>query len=234
MQENFYKILVVDDEEDIVEFVTYNLKKEGFQVNTARNGREAIRVATAFHPHLILLDIMMPEMDGIEACEEIRATPELMDTMVAFLTARSEDYSQIAGFNAGADDFITKPIRPKVLTSRIKALLKRHSKSISSIEPPMASKSDQEFGDLFIDKERHLIVVNEKQIDLPRKEFNLLLLLTSKPSRVFTRDEIFDHIWGTDVFVSDRTIDVYIRKIREKIGEYRIKTIKGVGYKFQA
>jgi two-component system alkaline phosphatase synthesis response regulator PhoP len=232
MNENSFKILVVDDEEDIVEFVSYNLKREGFIVNTARNGREAIEVANKFHPHLILLDIMMPQMDGIEACEEIRSKPDLADTLIAFLTARSEDYSQIAGFNAGADDFISKPIRPKVLTSRIKALLKRYSiKRTEDMEEP---REEMVFGNLLINKERHLIEIDQKTIEIPKKEFNLLLLLTSKPSRVFTREEIFDHIWGSDVYVSDRTIDVYIRKLREKIGLDRIKTIKGVGYKFEA
>ncbi len=232
MKESNYKILIVDDDEDIVEFVTYNLKREGFKVNYARNGREAIEIAGSFQPHLILLDIMMPEMDGIETCEEIRSNPKLSDTLIAFLTARSEDYSQIAGFNAGADDFISKPIRPKVLTSRIKALLKRYSSSRSKINNEEIEEKD--FGNLVIDKDRHLITVSGKEIELPKKEFNLLLLLTSKPSRVFTREEIFDHIWGTEVFVSDRTIDVYIRKLREKIGVERIKTIKGVGYKFEA
>jgi two-component system alkaline phosphatase synthesis response regulator PhoP len=232
MKENLFKILVVDDEEDIVEFVSYNLRKEGFNVDVARNGRSAIEIARKFLPHLILLDIMMPEMDGIETCEEIRSLPELSEVLIAFLTARSEDYSQIAGFNAGADDFITKPIRPKVLTSRIKALLKRYSGTRAS------DRNDQpeeklKLGNIMIDRERHLISVEEKEIELPKKEFNLLVLLTSKPSRVFTREEIFDHIWGSDVYVSDRTIDVYIRKLREKIGVERIKTIKGVGYKFE-
>ena len=226
-----YKVLVVDDEEDIVEFVSYNLRKEGFDVDVANNGRSAIKVAKNFQPHLILLDIMMPEMDGIETCEEIRTIPSLSNTLIAFLTARSEDYSQIAGFNAGADDFITKPIRPKVLTSRIKAILKRHDHSESSNKEN--DKENRNLGNLQIDREKHLVTVSGKAIDLPKKEFNLLVLLTSKPSRVFTREEIFDHIWGSDVFVSDRTIDVYIRKLREKIGMEKIKTIKGVGYKFE-
>ncbi len=231
MIENVYKILVVDDEEDIVEFVSYNLRREGFNVNVARNGREAINTAVSFHPHLILLDIMMPEMDGIETCEEIRTIPSLSDTLIAFLTARSEDYTQIAGFSAGADDFISKPVRPKVLTSRIKALLKRCRTEHSAI-PDTANEFQN--GNLVIDKEKHLVIVEGQEIDLPRKEFNLLSLLTSKPSRVFTREEIFDHIWGSDVYVNDRTIDVYIRKLREKIGLNKIKTIKGVGYKFEA
>ncbi len=228
--ENAYKILVVDDDDDIIEFVSYNLKREGFIVNSANNGRTAIKIAQDFSPHLILLDIMMPEMDGIETCGEIRSIPSLSDTLIAFLTARSEDYSQIAGFNAGADDFITKPIRPKVLTHRIKALLKRyykHQKARSDIQ------EDESSGGLFIDKEKHLVRYNGEVIDLPKKEFILLYLLTSKPSRVFTREEIFNHIWGNDVYVSDRTIDVYIRKLREKIGAEKIKTIKGVGYKFE-
>jgi two-component system alkaline phosphatase synthesis response regulator PhoP len=225
------KILVVDDDEDIVEFVSYNLKKEGFNVNTAKNGREAITAAKSFKPHLILLDIMMPEMDGIEACEEIRNIPDLSQTLIAFLSARSEDYSQIAGFSAGADDFIAKPIRPKVLTSRIKALLKRYSINRTG---KTENSSSEEVSEVFIDHEKHIVKVHGKIIDLPKKEFNLLSLLLSKPSRVFTREEIFDHIWGSEVYVSDRTIDVYIRKLREKIGQDPIKTIKGVGYKYEA
>ncbi len=229
MNENLYKILVVDDEEDIVEFVSYNLRKEGFDVSIARNGRDAIQAAESFHPHLILLDIMMPEMDGIETCEEIRAIPSLADTLVAFLTARSEDYTQIAGFNAGADDFITKPVRPRVLTSRIKALLKRNRVAKTGGE----AGETPEKTDLIIDKEKHLVLFQGNELELPRKEFNLLSLLTSKPARVFTREEIFGHIWGDDVYVNDRTIDVYVRKLREKIGMERIKTIKGVGYKYE-
>lgn len=232
MKESNYKILVVDDEEDIIEFVSYNLKREGFNVNTARNGREAIELANKFQPHLILLDIMMPQMDGIEACEELRSIPDLSETLIAFLTARSEDYSQIAGFNAGADDFISKPIRPKVLTSRIKALLKRYSRKELILEDEGAD--EMTFGDLIIDKARHQIKIAGKVHESPKKEFKLLLLLTSRPSRVFTREEIFDNVWGSEVYVSDRTIDVYIRKLREKIGPDRIKTIKGVGYKFEA
>ncbi|MFW5645234.1 MAG: response regulator transcription factor [Bacteroidota bacterium] len=233
MKENFYKILVVDDEEDIVEFVSYNLKREGFRVNSAKNGKEAIEKANTFQPHLILLDIMMPEMDGIEACEEIRANPLLSDTLIAFLSARSEDYSQIAGYNAGGDDYISKPIRPKVLTSKIKALLKRYANR-KTHEESNSRVNENDFGDLIVDQERYLIIVSGKEIELPKKEFKLLSLLTSRPSMVFTREEIFDKIWGSEVFVSDRTIDVYIRKIREKIGPEKIKTIKGVGYKFEA
>lgn len=232
MKENLYKILVVDDEEDIVEFISYNLKKEGFRVNTAKNGKEAIEKANTFQPHLILLDIMMPEMDGIEACEEIRTNPLLSDTLIAFLSARSEDYSQIAGYNAGGDDYISKPIRPRVLTSKIKALLKRYAHRKN--EKTKKEVNENEFGDLIVDRDRYLIIISGKEIELPKKEFKLLSLLTSRPSMVFTREEIFDKIWGSEVFVSDRTIDVYIRKIREKIGAKRIKTIKGVGYKFEA
>lgn len=232
MDNRFKKILVVDDEEDIVEFVSYNLKKEGFEVSTAKNGREAITNAKAFKPHLIILDIMMPEMDGIEACEEIRNIPGLSQTLIAFLSARSEDYSQIAGFNAGADDFISKPIRPKVLTSRIKALLRRYS--ASQIQHTEYAELQPEHADIYIDKEKHIVIVKGKEMDLPKKEFNLLYLLISKPFRVFTREEIYDYIWGSEIYVSDRTIDVYIRKLREKIGQDKIKTIKGVGYKFEA
>lgn len=233
MKEVHNRILVVDDEKDIVEFVSYNLKKEGFLVSTANNGREAIDTAVEFRPDLILLDIMMPEMDGIETCEEIRSIPELSDTMIAILSARSEDYSQIAAFNAGADDFITKPIRPKLLTSRIQALLKRYSTAY----PDKLANKDKDYkgkGNVIIDSERYLTIVNGKELELPKKEFSLLSLLTSKPSKVFTREEIFNHVWGEGVYVSDRTIDVYIRKIREKIGPEYIKTIKGVGYKFMA
>jgi len=231
MIQSNYKILVVDDEEDIVEFVSYNLKKEGFNVSTARNGISAVQIANEFRPHLILLDIMMPEMDGIETCEQIRSIPGLSDTLIAFLTARAEDFSQIAGFSAGADDYITKPIRPKVLISRIMALLKRSG----TIEVSKHGKSNGKLshGNLVIDKERHVILVDGLEIDVPKKEFSLLLLLTSKPARLFTRDEIFQHLWGSEVVVSDRTIDVYIRKLREKIGDNKIKTVKGIGYKFE-
>lgn len=225
------KILVVDDEPDIVEFLTYNLRKEGFNLFSANNGREALKMVPNINPHLILLDVMMPDMDGIETCEKLRANPINLNTLIVFLTARSEDYSQIAGFQAGGDDYITKPVKPKVLTMRLKAILKRygHRDAISSKDNGQVMK----FNDLIIDLERYLVFHGEKELILPRKEFKLLQLLTSKPSRVFTRDEIFDHLWGTDIFVGDRTIDVYIRKLREKIGEKRIVTIKGVGYKFE-
>lgn len=227
-----FRILVVDDEPDITEFLTYNLRKEGFYVDTASNGRKAIEKATEIFPDLILMDIMMPVMDGIEATSEIRANPLLGDTIIAFLSARAEDYTQIAGFNAGADDFIAKPIRPKVLVSRINALLKRRSNKNG---PAIGDQSGyiRAFDNIIIDTGRYTLEVNGKAMDVPRKEFNLLSLLTSRPGRVFTRQEIFNHLWGTEVFVSDRTIDVYIRKIREKIGDNHIKTIKGIGYSFE-
>jgi two-component system alkaline phosphatase synthesis response regulator PhoP len=230
MLSNNYSILIVDDERDITEFIGYNLKKEGFVVHISNNGKDALQLAKDIHPNLILLDIMMPEMDGIETCEKLRDIPELENTIIAFLTARSEDYSQIAGFDAGGDDYITKPIRPKVLISRIKALLKRGNQGIQEVELP--AQNLKNFGRLTIDLEKFQVVMNGKNLDLPRKEFFLLQLLTSKPMKVFTREEIFDHIWGTEIFVGDRTIDVYVRKLREKLGENYIRTIKGVGYKF--
>ncbi|MBN1116816.1 MAG: response regulator transcription factor [Bacteroidales bacterium] len=225
------KILVVDDEPDIIEFLTYNLKKEGFNTYSANNGRDALKLTSRILPHLILLDVMMPDMDGIETCEKLRENPVNEDTMIVFLTARGEDYSQIAGFQAGGDDYITKPVRPKVLATRLKALMKRYGQRKDSAK----EENDRvlRFNDLVIDMERYLVFSGEKELMLPRKEFNLLQLLTSKPSRVFTRDEIFEQLWGTDIFVGDRTIDVYIRKLREKIGENKIHTIKGVGYKFE-
>jgi len=230
MNENKFKILLVDDEIDILEFLSYNLEKEGYEVFTATNGADAIKIAEKNQPHLILLDVMMPEMDGIAACEEIRKIPSLNNTLIAFLTARGEDYSQIAGFEAGADDYITKPIRPKVLLSRVKALLKRSGES-----GPVSFTEDLKtvsIGNLIIDKERYLIRINDEEMILPRKEFELLSLLVSKPSKVFTREEIYSSVWGENVVVGDRTIDVHIRKLREKIGNEHIKTLKGVGYKF--
>ena len=229
MENSSYKILLVDDEPDIVEFVSYNLKKEGFVVNTASNGRDAIRLAEEIRPHLILLDVMMPEMDGIETCEQIRSNDRLKDTLVAFLTARGEDYSQIAGFDAGGDDYITKPIRPKVLISRIKALLKRLGTIAESndVEEQIPSGTG-----IIIDKEKYLVYKDGEELVLPKKEFELLALLYSRPQKVFTRDEIFSSVWGDNIIVGDRTIDVHIRKLREKIGEDHIKTIKGVGYKY--
>ena len=232
MSEEKFKILLVDDEVDILEFISYNLEKEGFKVYTAQNGADAIKVAEKKLPHLIILDVMMPEMDGIAACEEIRKIPTLQGTVIAFLTARGEDYSQIAGFEAGADDYITKPIRPKVLVSRVKALLKRTGSGTTATSAPAENTNTVEIGDIVIDKERYLIKKNEEEMVLPRKEFELLSLLVSKPGKVFTREEIYYSVWGDNVVVGDRTIDVHIRKLREKIGNDHIKTLKGIGYKF--
>ncbi|MCE9539791.1 MAG: response regulator transcription factor [Bacteroidetes bacterium] len=221
------KILLVDDEQDILEFLSYNLKKEGYSVFIANNGKEAIAVAKRVTPDLIILDVMMPDMDGIETCRGLREIPELKNVMIAFLTARNEDYSQIAGFDVGADDYINKPIKPRVLVSRIKALLRRGT----SAESNKIEKIDT--GGIKIDRERYVIEKNGVEINLPKKEFELLALLTSKPGKVFTREVILDLVWGGDVVVGDRTIDVHIRKLREKIGEDFIKTIKGIGYKFE-
>jgi two-component system, OmpR family, alkaline phosphatase synthesis response regulator PhoP len=225
-----YRILLVDDEKDILEFLSYNLRNEGFEIYTAGNGKDAVNKAVEIKPHLVLMDVMMPEMDGIAACEEIRKNKELAYILVAFLTARGEDYSQIAGFEAGGDDYITKPIKPKVLVSRIKALLKRRSVKIHDAET--GSLSIIVSGDLVIDKERYVVIKNGKDITLPRKEFELLSLLISKPEKVFTREEIFDRVWGENIVVGDRTIDVHIRKLREKLGEKNISTVKGIGYKY--
>lgn len=224
-----YKILLVDDEQDILEFLSYNLMNEGFRIYKADNGKDAVRLATEIKPHLVLLDVMMPEMDGIEACEIIRKKQGLENTLIAFLTARGEDYSQIAGFDAGGDDYITKPIKPKVLISRIKALLKRMKVSQEGIKEQDSSIVS---GDLTIDKERYVVVKNGDDIYLPRKEFELLSLLISKPEKVFSREEIFNRIWGLNIVVGDRTIDVHIRKLREKLGDNYIKTVKGIGYKY--
>lgn len=227
-----YKILLVDDEPDILEFLAYNLTREGFSIFKANNGKEGIEIARNQKPHLILLDVMMPEMDGIETCERMRMIPGLDRTVIAFLTARGEDYSQIAGFEAGADDYITKPVKPKVLISRIHALLKRYGKQAAEKNLQGADNLIR-FGNLLIDKEKYVVTKGEKELFLPKKEFELLLLLSSKPGKVFTRDEIFSQVWGDDVIVGDRTIDVHIRKLREKIGDKHINTIKGVGYQFK-
>jgi len=221
------KILIVDDEADILEIVGYNLKKEGFDVFTAENGKKAIEVAIEVNPDLIILDVMMPEMDGMETCYQMRNIPALKDTLVTFLSARGEDYSQIAGFDAGADDYITKPVKPRVLISKIKAILRRKGGG-ETVLP------DIEAGGISIDRERYVIKQNDKELNLPKKEFELLSLLMSKPGKVFTREMIMNQIWGGEVVVGDRTIDVHIRKLREKLGETLIKTIKGVGYKFEA
>ena len=227
MDNSNIKILLVDDEPDILDFVSYNLKTEGYKVATAASGKSGVAKAKEFKPDLILLDVMMPEMDGIEACDQIRRLPGLENTIIAFLTARGEDYSQVAGFEAGADDYITKPVKPKVLISRLKALLRRRP------APEQVIPGKMEFSDLIIDPERYHVEIAGNVIELPRKEFELLSLLASKPGKVFTREEIMDRIWGTVVIVGGRTIDVHIRKLREKIGDNRIKTVKGVGYKFE-
>lgn len=228
MSENNFKILLVDDEPDILEIISYNLKSNGFEVFTALNGVKALKKAKSILPDLIILDVMMPEMDGIETCEEIRKIPELNDTIITFLTARSEDYSQLAGFDAGADDYINKPIKPKLLVGKVKSLLRRLNKNKVT-----ESKNVINLGDLIIDREEYKITLNKNEIILPRKEFELLYLLASKPGKVFKREVILEKIWGHEVVVGDRTIDVHIRKLREKLGDTRIKTIKGVGYKFK-
>ena len=222
------KILLVDDETDILEIISYNLISEGYSVFTSSNGQEAIKKATKEKPHLIILDVMMPEMDGIEACERIRKIPELENTLITFLTARGEDYSKVAGFDAGADDYITKPIKPKVLVSKIKSLLRRLKTQSDSI-----SDATIVLDGLTIDREAYKINYNGLDMVLPRKEFELLYLLVSKPGKVFKREVILEKIWGKEVVVGGRTIDVHIRKLREKLGDSKFKTIKGVGYKFQ-
>ncbi|MDQ5928422.1 MAG: two-component system, OmpR family, alkaline phosphatase synthesis response regulator PhoP [Bacteroidota bacterium] len=226
MKKNNTKILLVDDEPDILEIVGYNLSQEGYIISTAANGKEAIAKAKKELPNLIIMDVMMPEMDGMEACEAIRKIPELSNTLIAFLTARSEDYSQVAGFDVGADDYITKPIKPKLLVSKVKALLRR----LGTTEQDSETLN---VGGIEINREEYKIVMNEVEISLPRKEFELFYLLASKPGKVFKRDEILDKVWGNEVVVGGRTIDVHIRKLREKIGDDYFKTIKGVGYKFE-
>lgn len=225
MNNSDVKILLVDDEPDILEIVGYNLSNEGYEVITAENGYEGVKKAKKEQPQLIILDVMMPEMDGIEACENIRKVPELKDTIITFLTARGEDYSQVAGFDAGADDYITKPIKPKVLVSKVKALLRRLKKEEST-------GALIKIGDLVINRDEYKIILKGKEILLPRKEFELLSLLASKPGKVFKREDILDKVWGNEVVVGGRTIDVHIRKLREKIGDNCFKTVKGVGYKF--
>ena len=227
MKKKDIKILLVDDEPDILEIVGYNLSQEGYSIVTATNGKEAIAMAKKEHPQLIIMDVMMPEMDGMEACENIRKIPELRNTIITFLTARSEDYSQVAGFEAGADDYISKPIKPKLLVSKVKALLRRlkgeETKNLETIT----------VGSIIINREEYKIIKDNIEIVLPRKEFELFYLLASKPGKVFKREEILDKIWGNDVIVGGRTIDVHIRKLREKIGDDYFKTTKGVGYKFE-
>ena len=228
MDKDLVKVLIVDDEPDILEFLSYNLKKEKYDVYTASNGKAGIDMAIKVIPDLIILDIMMPEMDGIEVCRKLRSMPQFGNTSIAFLTARNEDYTQIAALDYGGDDYITKPIKPGVFLSRIKALLRRSERSDIPMEEQIIK-----VGDLEIDREQFLVRRNEEVIELAKKEFNLIELLVSKPGKVFTRDEIFRKVWGTDVIVGNRTIDVHIRKLREKIGEDIIKTVKGIGYKFE-
>ncbi|MGZ3883158.1 MAG: response regulator transcription factor [Bacteroidia bacterium] len=227
MQDNQnYKILLVDDEPDILDFLSYNLKKEGYTVFTAASGKAAIELAKKQVPHLIVLDVMMNEMDGIETCRELRLIPSLNDSIITFLTARNEDFTQIAGFEVGADDYITKPIKPRVFISRVKALLRRFK---NSEEPGRIT----DIGDIKIDFDKYVVFKGDEEIVLPKKEFKLLALLSSKPGKVFTREFILDSVWGDEVVVGDRTIDVHIRKLREKLGEDYFKTVKGVGYKFE-
>ena len=221
-EEMLGKVLLVDDEQDILVLLKYNLEKENFLVQTASNGRVAIEVAKDFMPDIIVLDVMMPEMDGIETCLELRQIPDLKNVLITFLTARGEDYSQIAGFDSGADGYITKPIKPRVLVSRLKALLRRKHGVVSS---------DEDNGGLKIDRDRYIVILEGEETNLPKKEFELLDLLMSKPGNIFTREVILDTVWGSDIVVGDRTIDVHIRKLREKIGDHYIKTVKGVGYK---
>lgn len=221
------KILIVDDEPDILELIEYNLKKEGYQVYLANNGQEGVAMAKKVHPDLIILDIMMPKMDGIEACRLMRAIPEFKNTFMVFLTARSEEYSEIAGFNVGADDYIAKPIKPRALVSRINAILRRNTSGEE------ISDNKVEIGDLVIDREAYLVYQNGVKVVLAKKEFELLYLLASKPGKVYTRESILKNIWEDSVVVTNRTIDVHIRKLREKLGENYVATVKGVGYKFE-
>lgn len=225
MSVNHNLILLVDDEYDILDFVGYNLEKHGFDVITATNGQDALELARNDLPGLIILDVMMPGMDGIETCEELRKIPEIKESVIAMLSARGEDYSQLAGFEAGADDYIKKPIRPNVLVMRVKALIRR-------LQNRSSYNNILKYRDFAIDREKYLVIKNDEKMMLPKKEFELLLLLTSKPNKVFTREEILRAIWGDEIVVGDRTIDVHIRKIREKIGIDYIKTFKGIGYSF--
>lgn len=225
MKKEEIKILLVDDEPDILEIIGFNLEKVGYQVATASNGLEAIKQAKKILPHLIILDVMMPELDGIETCERLRQEEHFQETIIMFLTARGEDYSYVAAFDAGADDYVTKPVKPKVLLSKVKGLLRRLNKKESV-------KELLEFNNLIIDQEEYKVTLKGEELSMPRKEFELLYLLASKPGKVFKREKIMDKIWGSDVVVGDRTIDVHIRKLREKIGDRYFKTVKGVGYKF--
>ena len=226
---NLPKILIVDDEADILEIIQFNLSKEGYQVYAARNGQEAISEAQKIRPELIILDVMMPKMDGIEACRQLRALPEFKNTFIVFLTARNEEYSEIAGFNAGADDYIAKPIKPRALVSRINAILRRNGQQDEQAVLPKL-----EIADLVIDREAFLVYRKGQKVVLAKKEFELLYLLASRPGKVFTREQILKSIWEDSVIVTNRTIDVHIRKLREKLGDNYVGTVKGVGYKFEA
>ena len=225
MKKKDIRILLVDDEPDVIEIIKYNLEQEGYNVKTASNGNEALKKARKKTPHLIIMDVMMPETDGIEACEQLRKDPIFNDTIIMFLTARGEDYSYVAAFDAGADDYVTKPIKPKIIVSKVKALLRRLRKAEENQEK-------LQFGKLIIDREQYEVTHKEKTISLPRKEFELLYLLASMPEKVVKREKIMEIVWGSEVVVGDRTIDVHIRKLREKVGEKYFKTVKGVGYKF--
>jgi two-component system alkaline phosphatase synthesis response regulator PhoP len=225
MKKEDIKILLVDDEPDIIEIIRFNLDKEGYQIKAASNGLEAIKVANKFVPHLIILDVMMPDLDGIETCERLRQDERFQETIIMFLTARGEDYSYVAAFDAGADDYVTKPIKPKVLVLKVKGLLRRFKKK-------EATTTYLEFKDLIIDREEYKVIFRGSELSMPRKEFELLHLLASKPGKVFKREKIMEKVWGNEVVVGDRTIDVHIRKLREKIGDLFFKTVKGVGYKF--
>ncbi len=219
------KVLVVDDEEPILELLKYNLEKQGYEVKTAANGQIAVDIAKKFHPDLVLLDIMMPKMDGVEACRQLRAMPDLANTFIVFLTARAEEYSEVAAFDVGADDYILKPIKPRALMSRISALFRRESKK-------SPATAQIKIGELVIDRTSYTIKIKGREINLPKKEFELLFFLAQNPNKVFSRDDLLQNIWGSDVYVLARTVDVHIRKVREKIGDDYITTVKGVGYKF--
>jgi len=226
MKKSDIKILCVDDEPDILEILKYNLSNEGYNVLTAADGKSAIKIAYSISPNLIIMDIMMPKMDGIEACEKLRSDEKFNDTIIMFLTARGEDYSHVAAYDAGADDYVTKPVKPKVLVSKVKGLLRRLKKVIAN------DINEIVFDDIKIDREKYKVYISNNVLNLPRKEFELLYLLASKPDKVFKREKIMETVWGSEVVVGDRTIDVHIRKLREKVGDKYFKTIKGVGYKF--
>tara|TARA_B100000575_G_scaffold18643_1_gene12906 strand:+ start:87 stop:776 length:690 start_codon:yes stop_codon:yes gene_type:complete len=226
MKKSDIKILCVDDEPDILEILKYNLSNEGYNVSTAADGKSAIKIAYNISPNLIIMDVMMPNMDGIEACDKLRSDEKFNDTIIMFLTARGEDYSHVAAYDAGADDYVTKPVKPKVLVSKVKGLLRRLEKVIAK------DINEIVFDDIKIDREKYKVYISNNVLNLPRKEFELLYLLASKPDKVYKREKIMESVWGSEVVVGDRTIDVHIRKLREKVGDKYFKTVKGVGYKF--